>query len=238
MTTSTAAFEVPEHHDRIRVYVWDLVVRITHWLMFFSTLVLVPTGLYIAHPFRVSGVLLMGYAHMVHLWAAAVLAIVVLARTLWLVVGSRYASWDEFLPFSKRRITDVVKTVLFYGLVFRKPPVAVGHNPLAGLSYFAMGFVYVGIIGTGLAMYGSSDLTGIAQYFRFLVPFFGGLQMARWIHHLLMWVVILFSISHIYTATVTSTLERNGELDSMFSGNKFFTAKELAEADDRREKKQ
>jgi hypothetical protein len=36
-----------------------------------------------------------------------------------------------------------------------------------------------------------------------------------------MWFLIGFAIHHIYSALLTSKLERTGELDSMFSGNKF-----------------
>ena len=34
-----------------RVYVWELPVRLTHWVIFFSILILSATGYYIGHPF-------------------------------------------------------------------------------------------------------------------------------------------------------------------------------------------
>src|SRR5678816_756195 len=40
---------------RIRVYVWDLVVRNTHWVIALAMAILIATGLYIAHPFGFPG---------------------------------------------------------------------------------------------------------------------------------------------------------------------------------------
>jgi hypothetical protein len=36
-----------------------------------------------------------------------------------------------------------------------------------------------------------------------------------------MWVLILFVTLHVYTGALTSSLEENGEMDSIFSGYKF-----------------
>ena len=33
------------------IYVWQVPVRVTHWLIFFSILILSATGYYISHPF-------------------------------------------------------------------------------------------------------------------------------------------------------------------------------------------
>ncbi|MGB8445479.1 MAG: cytochrome b/b6 domain-containing protein, partial [Pseudolabrys sp.] len=44
--------ESPDHKLTLeKVYVWELPVRLTHWLLFFSILVLSATGYYIGHPF-------------------------------------------------------------------------------------------------------------------------------------------------------------------------------------------
>jgi len=51
----------------------------------------------------------------------------------------------------------------------------------------------------------------------------------RWLHHLIMWGLILFSVSHMATALLTSLVEANGEFDSIFSGCKEITPDELRE---------
>jgi Ni,Fe-hydrogenase I cytochrome b subunit len=56
MTTATAPHapvseEPRELEQREPVYVWDLVVRSTHWLIALSLIVLSVTGVYIGNPF-------------------------------------------------------------------------------------------------------------------------------------------------------------------------------------------
>jgi cytochrome b561 len=40
----------------------------------------------------------------------------------------------------------------------------------------------------------------------------------RFIHHLLMWVIWGFVIMHLYAATLSDRIERNGEISSIISG--------------------
>jgi Ni/Fe-hydrogenase 1 B-type cytochrome subunit len=50
--------------------------------------------------------------------------------------------------------------------------------------------------------------------FQFLVPVFGGLQLARLIHHVVMWLLIGFAAHHIWSSILMSLTERNGLIDS------------------------
>ena len=59
------------------------------------------------------------------------------------------------------------------------------------------------------------------QWFSWLVPVFHGVQMARWIHHVTMWLLVGFFVHHLYSALLTARVEKNGTLDSIFSGFKF-----------------
>jgi Ni,Fe-hydrogenase I cytochrome b subunit len=59
MTTGVTAARAPvsEEPREVRlepVYVWDLVVRSTHWLIALSLILLSVTGVYIGHPFLTS----------------------------------------------------------------------------------------------------------------------------------------------------------------------------------------
>lgn len=45
--------------------------------------------------------------------------------------------------------------------------------------------------------------------------------MARLIHHIGMWVVLVFVIMHIYFVFLSSIVEHIGTFDSIFSGYKF-----------------
>ena len=82
--------------------------------------------------------------------------------------------------------------------------------------------VYLLMIATGLALYTAIASAGSPfQVFDFLVPLFDGLQMARLIHHIGMWVVLIFVIMHIYFVFLSSIVEHIGTFDSIFSGYKF-----------------
>jgi Ni,Fe-hydrogenase I cytochrome b subunit len=47
-STSVAEGARPPHHAELeRVYVWDLVVRLSHWIIMLALLLLAVTGIYI-----------------------------------------------------------------------------------------------------------------------------------------------------------------------------------------------
>src|SRR5208337_3282531 len=73
---------------KVRIYVWELPVRVTHWLIFFSVLILSATGYYLGDPFiTVPGPakdhFVMGTARAIHLYAAIVFTLAVLVRIYW-----------------------------------------------------------------------------------------------------------------------------------------------------------
>lgn len=213
---------------RIRVYVWDLVVRNTHWVIALAMAILIATGLYIAHPFGFPGTtpgphFLMGWVRVVHFYTAIFFTLAVLIRIIWFFASpSLYARWKQFLPVQRYRRRELLNSLKFYSFIRPRPPDVIGHNPLAGLSYLGVFCLYLVMITSGLAMYAASSLPGAyMKSFQFLVPIYGSLQSARFIHHLVMWVLILFVTLHVYANALTSALEENGEVDSIFSGYKF-----------------
>ena len=213
---------------RVRVYVWDLVVRNTHWVIALAMAILVATGLYIAHPFGFPGVtasphFLMGWVRVVHFYTAIFFTLAVLVRLVWFFASPvRYARWKQFIPVQRHRRRELLNAIKFYSFFRARPPDVIGHNPLAGLSYAGVFILYLVMITSGLALYAGSRVPGeYMKTFEFLIPIYGGLQSARFIHHLVMWVLILFVTLHVYANALTSALEENGEVDSIFAGYKF-----------------
>ena len=206
------------------VYVWDRVVRVTHWLIFLSMAVLAVTGIYIGHPFGSSqspaaAHMVMGWFRVVHSYAAVVFALSVVSRIVWMFTGTRYARWDQFIPVDRERQRGLWTTFKFYTFLQRKPPDVVGHNPLAGLSYVFVFALYGVMILTGLALYGA-EAGGWLHWMAWFAKPFGGLQYARFIHHGVMWLLLGFVVHHVYSAALTAAVEKNGEIDSIFSGYK------------------
>ena len=208
-----------------RVYVWDLVVRFSHWIIMLAIFTLAITGIYIGKPFLIpSGPadeqFVMATMKTVHFYAAIIFALTVAARIAWMFVGSYYARWHQFVPVGRRRRGDVFRMLKFYTLISKKPPLNVGHNPLAGMTYVAVFGLYLTMIFTGFALY-SVSAVGYMQWWEWLLPILGGPQMARWIHHLAMWFLLGFFAHHIWSAILVSRVEGVGLIDSMFSGYKF-----------------
>ncbi len=214
-----------------RVYVWEVPVRVTHWLIFFTILILSATGYYIGNPFiSVPGEardhFVMGTVRVIHFYAAIVFTLAVLVRIYWFILGNKYARWSEFIPASGRRLRSLVRTFLYYSFLRRDPDDYPGHNALAGASYAIIFLVYLVVIATGLSLYTVyAPERSPMQFFGFLIPLFGGLQVARLIHHLCMWVVLIFAVVHLYFVLLSSIVEHVGTFDSIFSGFKFMPTK-------------
>jgi Ni/Fe-hydrogenase 1 B-type cytochrome subunit len=211
--------------ERETVYVWDLVVRWTHWVIAGSMLVLAISGIYLGRPFiaapgRASEHFVTGWAKAIHFYAAIAFSLAVASRIVWMFLGPRRSGWRQFIPTSRRRLRDLVTQLKFYALIGDEPARTIGHNPLAGLSYAFVFGLYLLIIATGLALYSVSTYSYM-QAWDFLVPWFGGVQGARWLHHVTMWGLIVFFVAHMFFASLTSRTERNGTMDSMVSGYKF-----------------
>jgi len=217
-----------------RVYVWDLVVRSTHWTIAAAIVILGVTGYYIGHPFVIASGpagdrFVMGWMRIVHNYAAMAFSLAVLARLVWMFMQRGHANWRQLVPWQRQRRRDLWETIKFYALVRKHPPAHAGHNPLAGSVYALVFLLYLAMMATGLALY-SIDRTSYMRVFSFLLPLLGEAQQVRWLHHVGMWVLGVFLILHLYTATLVSRVEKNGTLESIFSGYKFVAADEPAAA--------
>jgi Ni/Fe-hydrogenase 1 B-type cytochrome subunit len=222
----SAAPRIASGQPRRPIYVWELPVRVTHWLIFFSILVLAPTGYYLGHPFiEVSGRardhFVMGTVRVVHLYAAIVFTLAVFLRIYWMFAGNRYARLGQFVPVSSERRRSLREAVRFYALLRRDPLPYPGHSALAGAAYGLVFLVYLLMIATGLTLYTVyAPVDSPFQFFGCLIPVFGGLQIARLLHHIGMWLLLIFVIHHVYSVILFSISERSAIFDSMVSGYK------------------
>ncbi len=210
-----------------RVYVWQLPVRLAHWVIFFSIIILSATGYYMGNPFiSVSGAardhFVMGTVRTVHMYTAIVFTLTVLVRIYWLFAGNRYARLAEFFPISARRLRSLRDTFLYYSFARHHPDEYAGHNALAGASYLLIFVIYLIMIATGLALYSVyAPFDSVFRWFEHLAPVFYGLQTAKLVHHIGMWIVLIFAVVHVYFVFLSSIIEHIGTFDSIFSGYKF-----------------
>ena len=221
----------PAPSDIVRVYVWEAPVRIAHWLIAVSIVVLSATGFYIGYPLitvsgRAGEHFMMWWVKVIHGYTAYVFISAVLMRLIWMFTGNRYSHWDKFVPVHKARRRGLVPTLRFYLLAMRKPPGFVGHNPLAGLTYTLVFCLYFLSILTGLMLRGASS-TSWVHWFAGWAPMLGGLQTVRWLHHVNMWLLLGFAVHHVYSSVLMSTVEANATVESIFSGYKFVPREDL-----------
>lgn len=219
--------------ELLRVYVWEWPVRMTHWCTAYAILVLAFTGYYLGHPYVIvtgsaGRSFLMGWAKVVHFYAAIVFSLSVLSRIAWMFFGNSYARWNKFIPVTRRRLRGLLPTLRYYLFQLRQPPGFVGHNPLAGFTYTFVFLMFLVMITTGLALYTvSADVHSPFRAFRFLLPLYGGAQPARFLHHVTMWLILAFAVHHVYSSVLMSQVEARGTVESMASGYKFVPCEDL-----------
>lgn len=223
---------VPAPAQRVRVYVWQVPVRVTHWTIVLSVVVLSVTGAYIANPFIIPpGGSFMAGMRALHLLFAFIFVAAGLLRTYWLFAGNRFAHWRAFVPTSRAQLEEIVRQLGWYLFLRPKAPRVLGHNQLAAGTYLVV-FVLFGIqTVTGFALMGIHGTEPWATLFGWLVDLLGG-QWVRLVHHLLMWAILAFVVHHVYAAVLVDHWERNGLLSSIVTGSKFLTRAEIVEARD------
>ena len=209
-----------------RAYIWEAPVRFFHWAHVASIGVLAITGFYIGNPFitvpgETAQTYLMGWVRAVHFVSAFVFTLGFLVRVYWFFAGNRYASWRDWIPASRDRWAFFWKQFKYYTFLRRERPEYAGHNPVAGLSYAALGLMVIVQALTGFALYAEPTTGGFWRVaFGWLLALFGN-QTLRLVHHALMWLFAAFFVVHLYMAVLADVEERNGALTSIISGVKF-----------------
>ena len=217
---------------RLRIYIWQVPVRVTHWVTAGCIVVLSLTGGYIADPFLIpAGGSTMMTARLIHMVAAITLLASGLVRTWWLLAGNRFSRWSAFIPTSRVQATELFRQAGFYMFLRREIPKVLGHNQLAAAAYLALFFLLLVETVTGFALDGLIGSEPGATAFGWLRELLGP-QTIRLVHHLSMWAILAIALFHVYSTVLVDHLERNGLVSSMFSGYKFVPRDEIIESRD------
>jgi Ni/Fe-hydrogenase 1 B-type cytochrome subunit len=206
-----------------RVYVWEFPVRLTHWLNVLSIVTLGITGYYIGSPFihaYSADQYIMGWMRFIHFSAAYVFTASVVVRLYWSFAGNAYASWRNFVPHSAEQSMGMIHQMMFYSFLSDKPRFVVGHNPLAGLYYLVMMVMFLTEILTGFSLYSLSNPGGFYSSLLGWMFVLFNIQTVRFIHHLIMWVLVYFVMVHIYISFYLDSYEKSGLVGSIFTGYK------------------
>jgi len=209
------------------LYVFELPVRIWHWVHAISIAVLVVTGYLIANPLssvegEASESFLMGNLRMVHFIAAYVFAIGFVVRIYWAIVGNKYSRELFYLPVWRGRWwREFIDELKFYLFLSRRPPQTEAHNALAQTAMWLFNTILgLFMIGTGFALY--SENLGLGSWaddwFGWIVPLLGGSQNLRMWHTFGMWLFIVFVIIHVYMAVRAELMGSQSSLRTIVNG--------------------
>ena len=231
-TTNEGESFGPPAEGRVRLYVWQLPVRFSHWLTAAAIVILSITGVYIADPFLVPpGGSVMTTVRTVHIAAAIALLASGLLRTVWLLAGNRFARWRAFIPTTRLQVTELFRQAAFYGFIRREIPKVLGHNQLAASAYLVLFFLLLIETITGFALDGLLGAEPGASMFGWLRDLIGP-QAIRLIHHISMWAILAIALFHVYSCILVDHVERNGLMSSIVSGYKFVSPEEILESRD------
>jgi Ni/Fe-hydrogenase 1 B-type cytochrome subunit len=219
------------HHGNLfPVYVWQVPVRIWHWVMALAMVVLAVTGYLIGSPppsvgGEASNSFLFGYIRFAHFAAAYVFAVSFVLRLIWVFVGNRFAREIFLVPL---KMLDpawwggLFDQTRYY--LFLKPSARPwqGHNPLAMAAMF---FMYVlgtlFMICTGFALYGEGlgmDSWAFTLFSSWVLPLAGDSQNVHTLHHLGMWYLLVFSLVHLYMVIREDICSEETVISTMING--------------------
>jgi Ni/Fe-hydrogenase 1 B-type cytochrome subunit len=222
----------PQDYFR-REYIWQLPVRLSHWVTAASLIVLFLTGLYISHPLLAPNGeafrnFLMGRVRQIHFVAAMIFAVSFLLRIYWFWVGNNYSRSGFPYVWRPTWWRDLGRQATDY-LRLERGHVHLGHNSLGGLAY-TMFVIFLGWcqIFTGMALYSESNPGGfLNRLFGWVLWLLGGSFRTRMWHHTFAWGFVVFAILHIYIVLYDSHQYGNGLITSIISGYKFYRKGDL-----------
>jgi Ni/Fe-hydrogenase 1 B-type cytochrome subunit len=224
------------------VYVWEMPVRIYHWVNMLSILILCITGYIIGNPpafirgTEASMNYWFGTVRFVHFVCAFVFFFNFIFRLYWGFAGNEFSRWYNFIPLKRcqwKEILDVIRVDVLQ--LTNKKIDSIGHNSLASLVYFVTFLFFLLQCMTGFGMYAAMSKSFLPKLFAWVVPLLGGDIHVRQVHHFLMWGFILFAIVHVYLVFYHDYIERRGVTSSMIGGWKFIEEDVIERHDNQQE---
>jgi cytochrome b len=140
--------------QEIKIYkVWDLPVRLFHWVNFLSVISLLFMGFIMLYKKELGITSLDAKIALkqVHVIIGYVFVVNLLIRFAWAFIGNRYARWSAFLPHR-----DGLSDARRYAEAMRGQPQAyLGHNPLGRLAVAFLLLLMTTMAVTGLVRAGT-----------------------------------------------------------------------------------
>ena len=214
-----------KNQEHKEVLVWDWQTRVLHWLNAFLVIGLAVLAL----SFEIMEDMGISesteeYIKRIHAVTGYFFAVTFTLRIIWGFVGNEYARWSDMIPCNRDTRNIIFAYIKWYLSGFKKkPPIVLGHNPLASLFYIPLFIILASQIITGLALAGLEfDYLPVSLF----VGNWGegakeGLEeIAEEIHEFGLLFVIFFFIAHMAGLVVHTIGEKTGLFFSMIHGKK------------------
>jgi Ni/Fe-hydrogenase 1 B-type cytochrome subunit len=206
-------------------YLFSPFLRIFHWIMVLSIVVLFVTGILITKPATIQALeptftsMSMDWVRNIHF----IFAFLFCASFILRIYGFIINKGDRLFPrvWEGHFYSETIDVAMHYMLL--KPSHAPFlRNPLARSSYAGLYVMVLIEILTGFAMYYMTEPNNIGgTLFGWVNVLLGGEMVTHWVHHIVAWLIIVFAIGHVYMVLRADLMEAEGEASSMFSGVKF-----------------
>ncbi len=216
-------------------YEFSLWLRITHWTRAITIVILTATGFYIAVPILAPALnageptnFLNALFRSWHIIFGFVLICITIGK-FYLFFFDKESKLERasFKDFISPKVW--IQQIKYYMLIDKHPHGAGVYNPLQFIAYITVYATILLISLTGIIMYVHVFHEGLGGFFydimRPIEVLMGGLSVVREIHHITMWVFIIFLPLHIYMAVFNSVYQKEGALDSIFSGYRWINKK-------------
>lgn len=176
-------------------YVWDIVVRSFHWgvVAAFALAYLTAEEWMAAHK-----------------WLGYTITVLVLARLVWGVIGSRHARFASFLA-SPRNTLNYLKQ-----LATGKAPRYLGHNPAGAWMIVALLLALLATTGSGMLMIAPAGKGPLAHT---VIAGLGGHWLED-VHEVFANLTVALALVHVGGVLFSSLLHRENLVRSMLTGYK------------------
>lgn len=177
---------------------------ITHWINLIAMVVLIISGFYIHFPFFAGW---MGVARGAHMFFALTIVLNLFFRIIAMFFvksspygGSREVDLDYKAFFPQEDNRHQFGAWVKYYLFFKKDhPLSGKYGVLQKIAYAVVPVLILIMAFTGLCLWAPSSEMGLFAWATELV---GGPMIMRMFHFFMMWVMILFTLIHVYLATI------------------------------------
>lgn len=177
------------------VFVWDIWVRLFHWLNL--------TAFFVAYA-TTNSIIFPG-----HIWAGYAVTVLVALRIVWGFVGSEHARFSDFVYGPVTVLANLRDTLLM------RPKTYLGHSPIGGFMVILLLIALVVTSVTGIVLYGiegTGPLAGLTGKLEW--------EPMRQLHDQATTVTLALVFVHI-VGVVFSAVTRNEDLvGAMFTGRK------------------